>query len=35
MGKKAMHYAKDTRDDLWRSIPKTVWQIDKLILENT
>jgi DNA-binding PadR family transcriptional regulator len=33
MGKKAMHYAKDTRDDLWRSIPKTVWQLDKLILE--
>jgi DNA-binding PadR family transcriptional regulator len=27
MGKKAMLYAKSTRDDLWRAIPKTVWQV--------
>ena len=26
MGKKAMRYAKDTRDELWKAIPKTVWQ---------
>lgn len=26
MGKKAMQYAKETRDELWRAIPKTVWQ---------
>lgn len=26
MGKKAMQYAKDTRDELWKAIPKTVWQ---------
>lgn len=24
MGKKAMQYAKDTRDQLWKAIPKTV-----------
>ena len=27
MGKKAMQYAKETRDELWNAIPKTVWQI--------
>jgi DNA-binding PadR family transcriptional regulator len=27
MGKKAMQYAKNTRDDLWNAIPKTVLQI--------
>jgi PadR family transcriptional regulator PadR len=27
MGKKAMIHAKETRDDMWRAIPKTVWQI--------
>jgi DNA-binding PadR family transcriptional regulator len=27
MGKKAMIHAKETRDELWRAIPKTVWQI--------
>jgi DNA-binding PadR family transcriptional regulator len=27
MGKKAMLYAKSTRDELWRAIPKTVWQV--------
>ncbi len=26
MGKKAMQYAKSTRDQLWSAIPKTVWQ---------
>jgi PadR family transcriptional regulator, regulatory protein PadR len=26
MGKKAMQHAKETRDGLWRAIPKTVWQ---------
>jgi DNA-binding PadR family transcriptional regulator len=26
MGKKAMHHAKETRDELWKAIPKTVWQ---------
>jgi DNA-binding PadR family transcriptional regulator len=25
MGKKAMLYAKATRDELWRAMPKTVW----------
>ena|SRR5690349_3360312 len=30
MGKKAMQYAKETRDDLWRAIPKTVWQLSVL-----
>lgn len=26
MGKKAMRYSKETRDELWKAIPKTVWQ---------
>jgi PadR family transcriptional regulator PadR len=26
MGKKAMRYAKDTRDELWKAIPKTILQ---------
>jgi PadR family transcriptional regulator, regulatory protein PadR len=26
MGKKAMHYAKETREQLWKAIPKTVLQ---------
>ena len=30
LGKKAMLYAKSTRDELWRAIPKTVIQIDQL-----
>jgi len=25
-GKKAIQYAKDTRDELWNAIPKTIWQ---------
>ena len=25
MGKKAMQYTKETRDTLWKAIPKTVW----------
>lgn len=27
MGKKAMQYAKETREQLWRAIPKTVFEI--------
>lgn len=27
MGKKAIHHAKETRDELWKAIPKTVLQI--------
>src|SRR3954465_10952500 len=27
MGKKAMLYAKSTREELWKAIPKTVWQV--------
>ncbi len=26
MGKKALRHAKETRDELWRAIPRTVWQ---------
>ena len=26
LGKKAIQYAKDTRDGLWNAIPKTIWQ---------
>ena len=26
LGKKAMRHTKDTRDELWKAIPKTVWQ---------
>ena len=26
LGKKAMQYAKSTRDELWKAIPKTVFQ---------
>jgi PadR family transcriptional regulator, regulatory protein PadR len=25
MGKKAVQYTKETRDELWKAIPKTVW----------
>ena len=28
IGKKAMRYTKDTRDELWKAIPKTVLQAD-------
>lgn len=28
MGKKAMQYSKETRDQLWRAIPKTIWQVN-------
>lgn len=31
MGKKAIQYAKETRDGLWYSIPKTLWQFEKMI----
>jgi PadR family transcriptional regulator, regulatory protein PadR len=27
MGKKAMQYSKEVRDEFWRAIPKTVFQI--------
>ena len=27
IGKKAMRYTKDTRDELWKAIPKTVLQV--------
>jgi DNA-binding PadR family transcriptional regulator len=30
MGKRAMHYAKDTRDELWSAIPKTALEINLL-----
>ena len=30
LGKKAMLYAKETRDELWGAIPKTVWQVSAL-----
>ncbi|WPR77061.1 PadR family transcriptional regulator [Algoriphagus sp. NG3] len=26
LGKKAIQYSKDTRDELWNAIPKTIWQ---------
>ncbi|MGC3944650.1 MAG: helix-turn-helix transcriptional regulator [Chryseolinea sp.] len=26
MGKKALQYARDTRDQLWKAIPGTAWQ---------
>jgi PadR family transcriptional regulator PadR len=29
LGKKVMHYAKSTRDQLWRAIPKTVIQMSQ------
>ncbi len=28
LGKKAMHYAKETREQLWKAIPKTVFEIN-------
>ena len=27
MGKKAMQYTKETRDALWKAIPKTAWEV--------
>ena len=27
MGKKAAQYTKETRDSLWKAIPKTVWEL--------
>jgi hypothetical protein len=27
MGKKAVQYTKETRDSLWKAIPKTVWEL--------
>jgi PadR family transcriptional regulator, regulatory protein PadR len=27
LGKKAMAYSKETRDQLWRAIPKVVWEL--------
>lgn len=34
MGKKALLYTKETRDDLWRAIPKTVWEVGKPLIVN-
>ena len=31
LGKKAMQYTKETRDALWKAIPKTVWEAAKLV----
>ena len=31
LGKKAMAYAKETRDELWRSIPKVVFELKGII----
>lgn len=28
LGKKAMEYSKDTRNELWRAIPKVVWELN-------
>jgi DNA-binding PadR family transcriptional regulator len=30
MGKKAMQYTKETRDELWRAIPKAIWQVNPM-----
>ena len=30
MGKKAMQHAKETRDELWKARPQTVWQANLL-----
>jgi PadR family transcriptional regulator PadR len=30
VGKKAMQYSKDVRNELWRAIPKTVFQITSI-----
>jgi PadR family transcriptional regulator, regulatory protein PadR len=27
LGKKAMEYSKDTRNELWRAIPKMAWEL--------
>jgi PadR family transcriptional regulator, regulatory protein PadR len=32
MGKKAMRYTKDTRDELWKAIPRTVLQANMTCL---
>ena len=29
LGKKALEYAKSTRDDLWKAIPKNAWGLKK------
>ncbi|NOT74978.1 MAG: PadR family transcriptional regulator [Cyclobacteriaceae bacterium] len=34
MGKKAMQYSKETRDELWRAIPKTIFQMNRLNYES-
>ena len=28
LGKKAMMYTKETRDNLWKSMPKVVWELN-------
>jgi len=32
LGKKAMHYAKETREQLWKAIPKAVLETKSLIV---
>ena len=31
LGKKAMAYSKETRDQLWKAIPKVVWELNGII----
>ena len=31
LGKKAIQHTKDTRDDLWKAIPKTVWDLREAV----
>jgi PadR family transcriptional regulator PadR len=33
LGKKAIAYSKETRDELWRAIPKVVFELNTLILQ--
>lgn len=30
MGKKAMHYVKTTRDELWSALPKAIWPAHRI-----
>jgi PadR family transcriptional regulator, regulatory protein PadR len=34
LGKKAMLYAKETREQLWRAIPKTVLEVKTLVVSH-
>lgn len=31
LGKKAMIYTKETRDNLWKSMPKVVWELNGML----